>query len=1014
MLKRNLLFVIGTLILLCGSVNADTVAYWQFDEGPAGTAVPHGGEGDGVFYPGTLDSSGNGNDLSVWAEGWAGYGYRISVATPITPQTAQPNLYSVQNTGDYPALFSTSEMLRTMEPLAWTVEVAFMPENGGWRTIVGRDSRGATNDNADLSALYLQITPENALAIKFTDKLGYWHVAQTPDGYIEGWNFPDSSNGKWYYAAAVSDGATLSLYVADTTTGTGYELAAQTDISLSGSSDTRLTSGEKDGTWTDWEAGNWSVGRGLYGGGHGDRAYGFIDEVRISDSALDPTEFLFSGGLVVGPKDQAIFEELDDTATFTVDITAKPYGESISEVIWYKDSPSLDTPIVEDGSKYVITTDNAQSVLKVYDVTGDDVANYYALVIFSDNSSVYSTNTATLSFSNGLVHRYSFSGDLTDSISGANGELNDPNNDAFYDESNSQLVLNNRNMLPLDDPNNFMYVDLPDGLVSSLGNYATFELWLTPNSNQNWTTLMSFGQRNQPIYTGTTTGIFMQMNRAENSDGPAFASRLSNYQVAMTSSPALTLGEEVMLSVVWNGNNDTMQFYINGEQVDSTGLIMSLSDLNDIDNWLGLGYWNDPIPNWQINEFRIYDFPLPNYYISAHYQAGPDTTEVELRPGISIPQDIAVYPLLRDDDADAAMFTANIFDVPTGATVSSVQWYFDPDPAASGDEVALAEGAKYDIGFTQTDTSLVVNDVDASDDGYYFVVVTLSTGAYDASGSGKLTVSQGLVHRWNFNGSLADSVSGADGVIHDPDGKASFVDGQLLLDNDNIRPNTDPNAAYVELPGGIISALDNYMTIEIWVTPNRKISPTTWVNLFAFGEDNDGDQDDYSGGYGLIGTLQSGERDAPLFTFEPVAGRQQRLQVNNPVEEGKEFMLAATWDGNTDTATVYVIDENGVQTVSNSTLGSLSEVNDVDNYIGINWWNDYLLNASINEMRIYDYALTAPWIEEHYIVGPDVLDVNPCLEYPTLDLDGDCQVNMTDLAIFVGQWLDCGRLTYCD
>ncbi len=31
----------------------------------------------------------------------------------------------------------------------------------------------------------------------------------------------------------------------------------------------------------------------IYAGGHGDRAYGFIDEVRISDHAVDPHEFLF-------------------------------------------------------------------------------------------------------------------------------------------------------------------------------------------------------------------------------------------------------------------------------------------------------------------------------------------------------------------------------------------------------------------------------------------------------------------------------------------------------------------------------------------------------------------------------------------------------------------------------------------------------------------------------------------------------------------------------------------------
>ncbi len=42
----------------------------------------------------------------------------------------------------------------------------------------------------------------------------------------------------------------------------------------------------------DWHAGGWSVGRGLYGGGHTDRGYGFIDDVRISDGALAPSQLL--------------------------------------------------------------------------------------------------------------------------------------------------------------------------------------------------------------------------------------------------------------------------------------------------------------------------------------------------------------------------------------------------------------------------------------------------------------------------------------------------------------------------------------------------------------------------------------------------------------------------------------------------------------------------------------------------------------------------------------------------
>jgi len=74
--------------------------------------------------------------------------------------------------------------------------------------------------------------------------------------------------------------------------GRGYELVAQTDMTASGSTNTALTAGL--GSGSDWQAGNWSVGRGLHNGGHTDRAYGLIDEVRISSKALMPSQFLYS------------------------------------------------------------------------------------------------------------------------------------------------------------------------------------------------------------------------------------------------------------------------------------------------------------------------------------------------------------------------------------------------------------------------------------------------------------------------------------------------------------------------------------------------------------------------------------------------------------------------------------------------------------------------------------------------------------------------------------------------
>ena len=281
----------GTFLLAtCATQGASTMAYWRFESGPANANVISSATGP-TWSADISDVSGNGNYLSVWETGGgAGYQYRSDVPFSTVPQTGAANNFSVKNTGGGPAMWTDSSALQTWSPAAWTIEMSFKPQSGGYRTIVGRDSQGAATDNADLAALYFQIQDDSSLAIKFADVQGYWHQAISAANTISGFDFntdPDGTLGTWYSAAAVSDGNTLSLYL---DSGSGYQLLASDDMTLSTSTDTALTPGQ--GSGGDWTAGNFTVGRGLYAGGHGDRAYGFIDEVRLTDGALTTDQFL--------------------------------------------------------------------------------------------------------------------------------------------------------------------------------------------------------------------------------------------------------------------------------------------------------------------------------------------------------------------------------------------------------------------------------------------------------------------------------------------------------------------------------------------------------------------------------------------------------------------------------------------------------------------------------------------------------------------------------------------------
>jgi len=281
--------------MVAGKARADTIAYWRFDDvgdadielwGPvlAGNPLPDS-DGSTVWRKAVHDHSGNGNHLTTWEYAWAGFNWSSDVPSATVPATGASNTLSMVHTqamGCCPAAMTWSEQslpsgtdIEAISPAEFTIEGSFKLDTIGWsHTIVGRDSAGTVTGDPALAALYFQVLDGRA-TIQFTDVSGYFHGAQA--------NFRLETN-RWYNMAAVSDGSTLSLYL-------DAELVVQVSLTASGSPNTALTVGS--GSGGDWEAGTWSVGRGLWNSGHVDRVFGYIDEVRISDTALAPSQFLF-------------------------------------------------------------------------------------------------------------------------------------------------------------------------------------------------------------------------------------------------------------------------------------------------------------------------------------------------------------------------------------------------------------------------------------------------------------------------------------------------------------------------------------------------------------------------------------------------------------------------------------------------------------------------------------------------------------------------------------------------
>jgi hypothetical protein len=277
-------------------MSAATVGYWNFEEGTVDSS-PVGPTTSGQWSGTFLDSSGNGYHASPFFSGTnTDLKYSSNVAAATVPQLGVSNTASLQNaTSNFFSVSTTDNgnagnptaALSSWSPTSWTIEAAFNVSNlTGNKTIVGRDGRGVSNEQA--APLYFGTRGTN-VAVDFQDSAGNRWSVVSGSGGAQSYTLSAAS---WYSMVATSDGSLLSLYVKNLTAGdTNFTLIGTSAIT---SLDASLAVGTGDGS--DWDVGDFSVGRGLFNGGHVDRipAGRFLDDIRFSDVALSSDQFLYT------------------------------------------------------------------------------------------------------------------------------------------------------------------------------------------------------------------------------------------------------------------------------------------------------------------------------------------------------------------------------------------------------------------------------------------------------------------------------------------------------------------------------------------------------------------------------------------------------------------------------------------------------------------------------------------------------------------------------------------------
>lgn len=273
MRKIHILILMTAALMLSVPVSAATVLHYDCDTDMNGNpGVPGARINTGTSAAaGIPDLSGNGYDMWGWASSTANNSPAFSPAGETPNDTGLSADFVGGNWDGYTG--SGGGTINTWSPETWTIECAVKFTNvDAWYTMIGRSGASSGGSEADF---YLQ---KNDIADQF--RINFLSVGGTRYILDAGENFVVQPN-QWYRVAVTSDGTTLSMYI-DDTSGSGYQLA--NSLTMTGATPA-ANAPIATGNFV------WTFGRGWFNG-NGDFVPGYLDDIRFSDVALQPTQFL--------------------------------------------------------------------------------------------------------------------------------------------------------------------------------------------------------------------------------------------------------------------------------------------------------------------------------------------------------------------------------------------------------------------------------------------------------------------------------------------------------------------------------------------------------------------------------------------------------------------------------------------------------------------------------------------------------------------------------------------------
>ena len=352
------------------------------------------------------------------------------------------------------------------------------------------------------------------------------------------------------------------------------------------------------------------------------------------------------------------------------------------------------------------------------------------------------------------------------------------------------------------------------------------------------------------------------------------------------------------------------------------------------------------------------------------------------------------------------------FTVTTGLVATDFRWFKvvgAQDTAENGetDDIVLTNSGIY----SGTDTAtLSIAGATVADEGQYYCIAY--NGDPDADGIPSVPSPAAwlwiprLVSYYPFEvmndvegtSVTPDTVGGFDMTMMSADtgtdvpvlgaGMPELAPDAYSLQFDNPA-GSDPNSAdgqYAIAKTGVADYAD--ITISVWVYWN---GGGVWQRIVDFGNNTDE--------YIFLTPSNGGEM---RFAVKNV---DEQYIATSPLPVDEWTLVTATLNG--DTARLYV---NGELKATGSITHDPIDFAPTLNYVGKSQWPDPYFNGMLDDLKIYNYARTTEQIAQDYLgVKGGWVCNNELYDLP-YDFNGNCIVDLGDLAIFAGAWMDSYRI----